>query len=158
MRADARRNYERIVATARDVFFQHGVEAPLDDVVKQAGVGAGTLYRHFPTRDVLIEAVYRSGTDGLAAAAEALLREHTAVSSLRAWMERFVEYMLTKQGMSDALPAILAAHDGLIAHTRLALIGGFPSPDGALYFDALPAQDGALAFPDWSSTWASGSG
>ena len=63
MRADARRNCELLIATAREVFTEKGAEAPLDEIAKRAGVGAGTLYRHFPTREALVEAVYRGEVD-----------------------------------------------------------------------------------------------
>ncbi|MFD2396928.1 TetR/AcrR family transcriptional regulator [Prauserella oleivorans] len=74
MRADARRNYERLLVEATDLFARHGVDASLEDVAKAAGVGIGTLYRHFPSRDALIEALLRTRFDSLAATAEHLLR------------------------------------------------------------------------------------
>ncbi|TDC85232.1 TetR/AcrR family transcriptional regulator [Actinomadura sp. 7K507] len=73
MRADARRNYERLISTARAAFMEHGTGASLDDIAKRAGVGSGTLYRHFPTRDALLHAVLRDRIDGLLAHADELL-------------------------------------------------------------------------------------
>ena len=107
MRADARRNYERIVATARDVFFEHGVEAPLDDVVKRAGVGAGTLYRHFPNREVLIEAVYRSEIEEIAEQAYALAKDQSAEDAIREWFRELVRFHIDRSGLAAALKAAI---------------------------------------------------
>jgi AcrR family transcriptional regulator len=107
MRADARRNYERIVATAREVFLEHGVEVPLDDIVKQAGVGAGTLYRHFPTRDVLIEAVYRQEIEELAERVRTVIKELPPEEALREWMRNQVVFSITRSGLAAALKAAI---------------------------------------------------
>ena len=123
LRADARANHDRLLEVAAAAFAADGPEASLKGIAAQAGVGIGTLYRRFPTREDLIEAVYRSETDRLAAAAHDLLLDRRPVDAVRAWMEAFADYMLTKQGMSEALPAILAARDGLRAHSREALLG-----------------------------------
>jgi AcrR family transcriptional regulator len=85
MRADARRNYERIVATANELFTAHGADVPLDDVAKKAGVGAGTLYRHFPTREKLFEAVYRDEIEVLADRAYVLHEQLPPWEALEAW-------------------------------------------------------------------------
>lgn len=121
LRADARANHDRLLETAAAAFATEGPNASLKAIASQAGVGIGTLYRRFPSREDLIEAVYRSETDRLGGAAEALLAERPPVDALRAWMESFVDYMVTKQGMSDALPSILASREGLRAHSRDAL-------------------------------------
>lgn len=121
LRADAQANHDRLLEVAAAAFARFGADASLKAVAAEAGVGIGTLYRRFPTRDDLIEAVYRSQTDRLAEAAPLLLAAHPPLDALRAWMEQFVDYMLTKQGMAEALPTILAAHAGLGAHSRLAL-------------------------------------
>lgn len=107
MRADARRNYERIVATAREVFFEQGVEAPLDDIVKRAGVGAGTLYRHFPNRDVLIEAVYRSEIEEIADLSSALAKALSAEDALREWFRELVRFHTERSGLAMALKAMI---------------------------------------------------
>lgn len=107
MRADARRNYERIVATARDVFSEHGVEAPLDDIVKRAQVGAGTLYRHFPNRDVLIEAVYREEIEGLAERARALAEDLSPDQALREWMRTQIRFQNERADLASALKSTI---------------------------------------------------
>ncbi len=107
MRADARRNYERIVATAREVFLEHGVEAPLDDVVKRAGVGAGTLYRHFPNRDALIEAVYRSEIEEIADQSAALTKSLAAEDALREWFRELIRFHIERAGLAAALKAAI---------------------------------------------------
>jgi AcrR family transcriptional regulator len=107
MRADARRNYERIVATARDAFFEHGVDVPLDDIAKRAEVGPGTLYRHFPTRDALIEAVYRTEIEELADRAETLARELPPADAVREWMRAQVHYVVNRAGLATALKAAI---------------------------------------------------
>jgi len=107
MRADARRNYERIVATARDVFFEHGVEAPLDDIVKRAQVGAGTLYRHFPTRAVLIEAVYRSEIEEIADQSYALAKSLSAEDAVREWFRELIRFHLERSDLAAALKAAI---------------------------------------------------
>jgi len=121
LRADARANHDRLLEVAAAAFAEEGPNTSLKAVAARAGVGIGTLYRRFPSREDLIEAVYRSETDRLSTAASTLLAELPPVDSLRAWMESFVDYMTTKRGMSDALPAILASRDGLRAHSRDAL-------------------------------------
>lgn len=103
MRADARRNYERIVATARDAFLEHGVDVPLDDIAKRAGVGAGTLYRHFPNRDALVEAVYREEITQLADTAYRLRDELPVEEALFAWMREQVGWIAESYGLATAL-------------------------------------------------------
>jgi AcrR family transcriptional regulator len=121
LRADAQANHERLLQVAARVFARDGAAASLKSVAAEAGVGIGTLYRRFPTREDLVEATYRSETDRLCDAAADLLEHDPPLAALRRWMERFVDYMLTKHGMADALPAILAARQGLRAHSRDAL-------------------------------------
>lgn len=121
LRADARANHDRLLEVAARAFAQHGADASLKAVAAEAGVGIGTLYRRFPTREDLIEATYRNETDRLCASARELVEDRPPVAALRAWAEAFVDYMLTKQGMTDALPAILAAREGLRARSRDAL-------------------------------------
>ncbi|WP_297493647.1 TetR/AcrR family transcriptional regulator [Acidocella sp.] len=104
-RADATRNHERLLETAKTVFAEKGPAASLDEIAKAAGVGIGTLYRHFPTRDALVEQVYRHETTQLAEAAERLRASHPPVEALRQWLFLFVEYFTTKQIMAQALSA-----------------------------------------------------
>src|SRR6204780_3071969 len=96
-RSDAQRNRERILEVAKEAFTRSGANASLDDIAKEAGVGAGTLYRHFPPRDALIEAVYRSEVEKVAAAEKKFSANLPPVEALRAWMLLFVDYIATKQ-------------------------------------------------------------
>ena len=107
-RADAQRNRERILEIAKQAFTRSGVNISLDDVGRRAGVGAGTLYRHFPTRDALLEAVYRSEVEKLAAAEKQLAATMTPIEALRAWMLLFVDYIATKQIIAPALNTLVA--------------------------------------------------
>ena len=118
LRADARRNRDRLLAVAVRAFSHDGPDVPLEVIARDAGVGIGTLYRHFPTREALVEAAYRSELDRLCAAAPDLLAERPADAALRAWMDRFVDYMTTKRGMADALRALIASGGDPYAHSR----------------------------------------
>ena len=118
MRADARENLDRILGAAARLFAQDGADPSLKAIAQAADVGIATLYRRFPTRDDLIEATYRNETERLGRRADELLAELPPDAALRAWMASFVDYVLTKNGMSEALPAILVARDGLRAHSR----------------------------------------
>jgi AcrR family transcriptional regulator len=106
-RMDAQRNRERILEVAKDAFARSGAGTSLDDIAKQAGVGAGTLYRHFPTRDALLEAVYRTEVEKLAAAERKLAEELSPIEALRAWMLLFVDYIATKQIIAPALNTLV---------------------------------------------------
>jgi AcrR family transcriptional regulator len=114
-RADAQRNRVRLLETAKMAFAAKGSDASLDEISRAAGVGIGTLYRHFPTRDALIEAVYRNETEQLAEAARRLAELHPPVTALREWMLLFVDYIATKQGMSEALNSIVGGASDLYA-------------------------------------------
>ncbi len=107
-RADAVRNHERVLEAAKAVFSAGGPDASLEAVARRAGVGIGTLYRHFPTREALFEAVYRREVDQLADLAEQLKAEVAPAEALRRWLRSNVEFVATKKGMSAALA--LAAH------------------------------------------------
>ena len=102
-RADAQRNRERLLEVAKEAFTEHGAGVSLDEVAKQAGVGAGTLYRHFPTREALLEEVYRTEVEKLAAAEREFTRTMPPVQALRAWMLLFVDYIAAKQIIAPAL-------------------------------------------------------
>jgi AcrR family transcriptional regulator len=121
MRADAQQNYDRLLATAAEAFARDGAQVTLKAIAKEAGVGIGTLYRHFPTREVLVDAVYRRETQDLCEAAPQLLQELSPVDALRAWTSRFLDYMATKGGMADVLNAILTADEHLRMDTRVRL-------------------------------------
>jgi AcrR family transcriptional regulator len=106
-RADARRNRDRLLEVAVRAFSQEGPDVTLDSIAKSAGVGIGTLYRHFPTREALVEAAYRSELARLCDGVDGLLRDQPADRALRTWMDRFIDYMATKRGMADALRAVI---------------------------------------------------
>src|SRR5436309_5779997 len=108
-RADAVRNRERVLGAAKVVFSAGGPEASLEAVARGAGVGIGTLYRHFPTREALFEAVYRREVEQLAELAEQLKADAAPVEALRRWLLANVEFVATKKGMSAALA--LAVHN-----------------------------------------------
>lgn len=102
-RADAQRNRQRILQIAKRAFSRSGTGISLDEVARQAGVGPGTLYRHFPTRGALLEAVYRAEVEKLAAAEQRFAKTMLPIEALRAWMLLFVDYIATKQIIAPAL-------------------------------------------------------
>lgn len=104
-RADARRNREKLLAAASAAFAAAETTVSLEAVARDAGVGIGTLYRHFPTREVLVEAVYSAELDDVVAHATSLLAEHPSDVALRAWMCRYAAFVATKRGMFDTLSA-----------------------------------------------------
>ena len=106
-RSDALRNRDRLLEVAKEAFARSGADTSLDDIAKQAGVGAGTLYRHFPTRDALLEAVYRAEVEKLAAAERELCATLPPLEALRAWMLLFVDYIATKQIIAPALNTLV---------------------------------------------------
>jgi AcrR family transcriptional regulator len=106
-RTDAQRNRERILEVAKQAFSQSGVSASLDEIAKDAGVGPGTLYRHFPTREDLLEAVYRTEVEKLAAAERKFADTLPPVEALRAWMLLFVDYIAAKQIIAPVLNALV---------------------------------------------------
>ena len=106
-RADAQRNREGILEVAKQEFTRSGANASLEEIAKQAGVGPGTLYRHFPTREKLLEAVYRSELEKLAAAEQKFAKELPPIDALRAWLLLFVDAIATKQLIAPALNALV---------------------------------------------------
>jgi AcrR family transcriptional regulator len=106
-RSDAQQNRERILLVAREAFTQSGSKASLDDIAKQAGVGPGTLYRHFPSREELLKAVYQAGTEKLARAGQQFADTLPPVEALRAWMMLFVDFIADKHIIAPALNALL---------------------------------------------------
>jgi len=122
-RSDARRNRDRILEVAKAVFTRSGADASLDDIAKQAGVGPGTLYRHFPTRDGLIEAVYHTEVEKLAAAQRELSRKLPPIEALRAWMMLFVDYIATKQIIASALNSVVGGPSRLYDSSRVQVTG-----------------------------------
>ncbi|GLW06454.1 TetR family transcriptional regulator [Microtetraspora sp. NBRC 13810] len=120
LRAHARQNRDRILEVAREAFAASG-DASLNSIAKKAGVGAGTLYRHFPTREALVLAVYQHDVHLLVGAAPALLEEHPPLTALRLWLDRLAHYGKIKHGLADVLHA--ATSDGLAGETYGPVIG-----------------------------------
>ena len=119
-RADALHNRDRILEVARDAFAASG-DASLNSIAKQAGVGPGTLYRHFPNREALVLAVYRHDVQQLADSAPLLLDEHPPLAALRLWFDRLAYYGKIKHGLADVLHAVTS--DGLAGETYGPVIG-----------------------------------
>jgi len=117
-RTDAQRNRERILEVAKRAFTRSGANTSLDDIAKEAGVGPGTLYRHFPTRDALIEAVYRTEVEKLAAAEQKLAETMPPIEALRAWMLLFVDHIATKQIIAPALNTYVGSPSKLYEGSR----------------------------------------
>src|SRR5271165_7167711 len=116
-RADAVRNRERVLEAAKAVFSAGGPDASLEGVARRAGVGIGTLYRHFPTREALFEAVYRREVQQLGELAEQLKSEAAPVEALRRWLRSNVEFVATKKGMAAALALAMNSSSELIAYS-----------------------------------------
>lgn len=116
-RADAVRNRERVLEAAKAIFSAGGPEASLEAVARRAGVGIGTLYRHFPTREALFEAVYRREVQQLSDLAERLKSEAAPVDALRRWLRSNVEFVATKKGMSAALALAVQGQSDLRAYS-----------------------------------------
>ena len=114
-RADAQRNRERLVDVAKAAFAEAGPDVSLDEIARRAGVGIGTLYRHFPTRDAIVEAVYRREVRQLAEGAARLLGALPAGEALHQWMRLFVEYIATKKVIASALGSIVGGASELYA-------------------------------------------
>ncbi|MEX6508486.1 TetR/AcrR family transcriptional regulator [Jiella sp. M17.18] len=163
LRADARRNRDKLTAAAAKAFARSGVDASLEAIAREAGVGTGTLYRHFPTREALIEAVYRREVEGLVAAADDLLRQETPDAALAEWMQRYVDYIATKRGMRDSLKLLLESNSPLFAETHGLVPRTFrrlmeqavqsgtirPDADSADVLHALSSIYSATDGPDW---------
>jgi AcrR family transcriptional regulator len=165
-RADAQRNHERILEIAKEAFTRSGANINLDELARDAGVGPGTLYRHFPTRDALVEAVYRSEVEKLAAAERKFAETMPPIEALRAWMLLFVDYIATKQIIAPALNTLVggpskvfessggqikAAIDSLV---KRAIESGDIRPD-LDPFDLLRALIGVsnvASAPDWQQS------
>ncbi|MFF9812944.1 TetR/AcrR family transcriptional regulator [Streptomyces sp. NPDC014006] len=116
MRADARRNYERLLQVAAQAFAEHGEGASLDDIAKRAGVGSGTLYRHFPTRQALLEAAYVDRVEALGARADAIAQELAPGEALWQWLRELTEGMIQVRGLK-ALLGSAVADGGSVAGT-----------------------------------------
>src|ERR1700751_5265626 len=122
-RAGPQRNRLRILEVGKDAFTRSNGEVSLDDVARRAGVGAGTLYRHFPTRDALLEAVYHTEVAKLAAAARELSAKLAPVEALRAWMLLFVDYIAEKHIIAPALNTFVGGPSKLYESSRARITG-----------------------------------
>ncbi len=121
MRADARRSRAKLLDAATAAFAEHGADAPLDDIARRAGVGIGTLYRHFPTRIDLQAAVYRSQVQSVCATADELIQTATAEQAFAGWLRAMAAYLTTKRGLSGALIAGLGRDSELISGCWMAM-------------------------------------
>ena len=117
-RCDAARNRDRLLEAASDAFAERGVDASLEDIAKRAGVGIGTLYRHFPTRDALVEGVYRHNVELLCAGADELRATEAPDEALAQWMQRFVAYVAVKKGLATYLKSVVSAESDLFESTH----------------------------------------
>ncbi|MFF3859581.1 TetR/AcrR family transcriptional regulator [Streptomyces sp. NPDC002209] len=150
LRADAQRNRDKILAAAVRVFTDEGLNAHYERIAKEAGVGTGTLYRNFPTRETLIEAAYRNEVARLCDAVPGLLATLPPHDALRAWMGRFVDYATAKLGMADALRAVVASGSDPYGHSRemiqtaITTLMEAGTAAGALRSDVRPADVFAL--------------
>jgi AcrR family transcriptional regulator len=122
MRADARRNYEKLIAAGREAFTEDGSSASLEEIARRAGVGIGTLYRHFPTRQALLEAVYVEEVDALCRSAEDL-RDEAPWEALVAWLHRFVDYVATKEALAQELFAYVDRDADVFRHCHTLFYG-----------------------------------
>jgi AcrR family transcriptional regulator len=126
-RADALRNRGRILEIAQEAFTRLGANISLDDVARQAGIGPGTLYRHFPTRDALLEAVYRTEVEKLAAAEREFSETMPPIEALRAWMLLFVDYIATKQIIAPASNTLVGGPCKVFETSGVLIIGAINS-------------------------------
>lgn len=129
IRADAQRNLDALLKAALAVFAKSGVDAPIREIAEKAGVGVGTVYRHFPERSDLIAAVFRREIDACADAAPALAAAHEPDEALRRWVERYVDFVAAKRGLGAALHSGDPAYDALPGYFEKRLQ---PALDGLL--------------------------
>jgi AcrR family transcriptional regulator len=141
MRADARRNYDKLVAAAREVFLQQGGGASLEAIAKEAGVGVGTLYRHFPKRIDIVEAVYREDVDGLLSSAREFTADLEPWPALVAWLEAFVRYANTKRTFLNELHEAFEENPQLRLNSRERM-------EAAIDLVLRPAQDAGVVRTD----------
>jgi AcrR family transcriptional regulator len=124
MRADARRNYDRLLSAALAAFAEHGADdASLEEIARRAGVGIGTLYRHFPTRQALLEAVYRDQVEALRSRADDLRESESPADALAAWLRALVSFSSTKTSLTTALLATLGKDSELLSACSMVICG-----------------------------------
>ena len=165
-RTDAQRNRERILGVAKEAFTRCGANASLDEIAKEAGVGAGTLYRHFPSRDALIEAVYRTEVEKLAAAQRKFAETMPPIEALRAWMLLFVDYIAAKHIIAPALNTLVGGPSKLFEATSVQIKGAIrvlveraiasgdirPDLDPLDLLRALIGVSNVASGPDWAQS------
>ncbi|MGB7267427.1 MAG: TetR/AcrR family transcriptional regulator [Terracidiphilus sp.] len=165
-RADAQRNRERILDVAKEIFTRDGAAASLDEIARHAGIGPGTLYRHFPNRDALIEAVYRNEVEKLAAAEKRFAAEMPPLEALRAWMLLFIDHVSAKTLIIPAMDTVAGGsmrliegsrsliHAAFVASVRRAIASGDlrsdTNPDD--FVRALVGIFYTTAFPGWEAS------
>jgi AcrR family transcriptional regulator len=162
-RADAQRNRERILEVAKEAFTRSGANISLDDVARQAGIGAGTLYRHFPRREALLEAVYRTEVEKLAAAERKFAQALPPVEAMRAWMLLFIDYIAAKQIIAPALNTLVGGPSKIFDATGAQIKGAIhalvqravesgdirPDIDPLDLLRALVGVSNVASVPDW---------
>jgi len=159
MRADARRNRDRLVEVAAEAFAANGVQTSLEDIAREAGVGIGTLYRHFPTREHLVEAVYRREVDALCRSADELAARLGPGEALEEWLRHLVSYAATKRGMMDSLRILFDTKSEIFAESPSRIAAGLEgllkraAEAGAIRQDVeaadlLQAMSGIYSAPD----------
>jgi len=165
-RTDAQRNRERILEVAKGAFTRYGANTSLDDIAKEAAVGAGTLYRHFPTREALLEAVFRTEVENLAAAERELSGKFPPVEALRAWMLLFVDYIATKHLIAPALNSLVGGPSKMYEASRAQITGAInalvhraiasgdirPDLDPFDLLRALIGVSNVASTPDWQQS------
>ncbi len=142
IRSDARRNRESLLDAAAAAFgAADGRQVSLESIARDAGVGIGTLYRHFPSREALVEAVYRAELAELSASASELLKQHPPKAALRRWMDRYASFVAAKRGMAESLRAMVDSGAVELSQTRASIVGAVDmllragADDGSLRVD-----------------------
>ena len=145
LRADARRNYQRLLSAAAEAFTEHGADdVSLEEIARRAGVGIGTLYRHFPTRQALLEAVYTDPVAGLRALADDLLATKPPAEALATWLRALIDFGRTKRSLSAAMLATMSKDSELISSSSATMLGALTDvltraqQDGTAHADANP--------------------
>ena len=165
-RADGQRNRERLVEAAKAAFGEAGADVSLEEIARRAGVGIGTLYRHFPTRNAIVEAVYRREVSQLAESATRLSAALPPAEALRHWMRLFVDYIATKKVLASALSAMAGGSTELYAASWARISGAMtllvaraagagdirPDADPADLLRALAGFTYGAASPDWQAS------
>jgi AcrR family transcriptional regulator len=141
MRADARRNFERLVTAAREVLTERGSEAAMEEIAKRADVGVGTLYRHFPRRIDLVEAVYREDVDGIVALASDVSERYEPWEALVAWLHGFLRYAESKRTFLNELHEAFEKCPDLAVRSRERV-------GGAVHLVLSRAQEAGVVRPD----------